>query len=258
MGVINATPDSFSDDGTGDDHDRAATLARSFEEAGADIIDVGAESSRPGGEGIDAREELRRLLPALAKIRAATGLPISVDTWRASVAQAALEAGADVINDIHGFRRDPAIAGVAAHTGAPAVLMHNQRGLPFHDVIGDVRAGFDASLRVARDAGIDPARLVLDPGFGFGWTVGQNLELVRRLFELGAYELPLLVGVSRKSTLGAVVDLPVERRRDATAAAVAMCVAAGVDIVRVHDVAEMSTVVRMADAIARGTWRDPA
>lgn len=258
MGVINATPDSFSGDGTGDDHDRAAALARAFEAGGADLIDLGAASSRPGGDEIGAAEEARRLLPALAAVRAATSLPISIDTWRSSVAEAALEAGGDIVNDIHGFRRDPAMAEVVARFEAPAVVMHNQRGRPFHDVITDIREGLDESLRIAVEAGIDPRRLVLDPGFGFGWTVGQNLEMLRRLPELWPYELPLLVGVSRKSTLGEVTGAPVDGRREATAAAVALSIATGADVVRVHDAVEMTRVARMADAVVRATWVDPA
>lgn len=255
MAIVNVTPDSFSGDGTGADPERAAALARRFEAEGADIIDLGAESSRPGGEGVDAEEEMRRLLPALAAVRAATDLPVSVDTWRTETAEAALAAGADVINDIHGLRKDPGMAALVARTGVPAVAMHNQRGFEVTDVIGDIEAGFRASLAAVRDAGGEEGQLILDPGFGFGWTPEENLEMVRRLPELSALGLPLLIGMSRKSTLGAVLDAPVDQRLEATLGAVALAVAGGVDVVRVHDVKEVSRAVRVADAIVRGTWQ---
>ena len=257
MGIINVTPDSFSGDGVNADPGAAAALACRFEAEGADILDIGAESSRPGAQELDPAEELRRLLPCLRAVRAATGLPISVDTYHASVAEAALEAGADAVNDIWGLRRDPDMAAIAARAGCPVIAMHNQRGRTFHDVAGDIAAGFEATLAIAAGAGIPPERIILDPGFGFGWTPEQNLEMLRRLPELWRFDLPLLVGTSRKSTIGLVLDAPVDQRLEGTAATVAFSIAAGADIVRVHDVAAMVRVARMTDAIARAGWRQP-
>jgi dihydropteroate synthase len=230
----------------------AAQQAKRMEDEGADIIDIGAESTRPGAQDVDAAEELRRLLPTLCAVRTATGLPISVDTHRATVAAAALSEGVDIVNDIWGLRSDPEMAGVVARSGAALVAMHNQRGREFHGVVADVRAGWTATLDLATAAGIDPGRIILDPGFGFGWTPAQNLEMVRRLGEMRVDGLPILLGVSRKSTIGLVLGTPVEGRLMGTSAAVALGIAAGADIVRVHDVAAMAEVARMSDAIVRG------
>jgi dihydropteroate synthase len=255
MGVINVTPDSFSGDGTGGDVGAAVALAQRMEREGADILDIGAESTRPNAAPIDGREELRRLMPSLAALRAATGLPLSVDTYRAEVAEAAIAAGAELVNDISGLRADAAMAGVVARAGVPLVAMHNQRARAFRDVAGDIRAGFEATLAIAEGAGIDPCRVIVDTGFGFGWRPEQNMEMLRRLPELHDLGLPLLVGVSRKSTLGLITGKPVEERMAATAAAVALAIAGGADIVRVHDVAEMLDAARVADAGVRGRWR---
>ncbi|MCK9518540.1 MAG: dihydropteroate synthase [Dehalococcoidia bacterium] len=254
MGIVNVTPDSFSGDGLGDDPGSAAERARRFEAEGADIIDLGAESSRPGAPGLDPKEELGRLLPALEAVRAATTLPISVDTYHAQVAEAAIQAGAGLVNDIWGLRHDKEMANVVARAGAPLVAMHNQRGRKHHDVAGDIRTGFEASLSLADAAGVPRERIILDPGFGFGWSEQQNLEMVRRLPELWALQLPLLVGPSRKSTIGTVLDVPVNERLEGTAAVVALAIAKGADIVRVHDVREMVRVARVADAIVRANW----
>ncbi|GBD23721.1 Dihydropteroate synthase [bacterium HR29] len=255
MAIINVTPDSFSGDGTGGDPAKAAELARRFEAAGADIIDIGAESSRPGAEPLAAEVELDRLMPSLVAVRAVTNLPISVDTYHATTARRALEAGADMLNDIWGLRFDPEMARVAAEAGVPVVAMHNQRGRPFHELIADIACGFEASLAIAADAGIPPSRIILDPGFGFGWTPEQNLEMVRRLRELWRFDLPLLLGPSRKSTIGLVLDAPVDQRLEGTAAVAALAIAGGVDILRVHDVEQVVKVARMADAVVRGRWR---
>lgn len=258
MGIVNATPDSFSGDGVGADAEAAAALARSLEAAGADIIDVGAESTRPGAAPVDAAEELARAVPAVAAVRAATALPVSIDTRRAEVAAAALDAGADLVNDIDGLRGDPDMATAAAARGVALVAMHNQRGRAPGDPVASVRAGWRESLRLAREAGIDAGRVILDPGFGFGWTPEESLALVRRLGELTAEGTPVLIGPSRKSALGLVLDgAPASERLEGTAAAVAIAIANGADVVRVHDVAAMRRVARAADAIARGNWRAP-
>lgn len=254
MGIINATPDSFSGDGIGDDPAAAAALARRFADDGADLLDIGAESSRPGALELDPEEEAARLLPALRAVREATDLPLSVDTYHASVAEAALAAGADIVNDIHGLRRDPAMP-AAASRGAAVVAMHNQRGREYHDVVGDIAAGFRESLSLACAGGIPAGRVILDPGFGFGWTPEQNLQMVRRLPELWGFEAPILLGPSRKSTIGLVLDAPPAGRVEGTAALVALAIAGGADIVRVHDVREMVRVARVADAVVRDNWR---
>ncbi len=254
MGIINVTPDSFSGDGLATDLAAAAALARQFEADGADILDIGGESSRPGASPLPPGEEGARVVPAIAAVRAVSALPISVDTCHAAVADAALAAGADIVNDIWGLRHDPDMAGVAARHGASLVAMHNQRGREHHDVISDIRTGFEATLALAEGAGIEAGKIILDPGFGFGWSPGQNLEMLRRLPELWDLQLPLLLGPSRKSTIGLVLNAPAEDRLEGTAAAVAIAIAAGADIVRVHDVREMGRVVRVADAAVRGRW----
>ena len=255
MGILNVTPDSFSGDGTGGDVQAAAARARELEAAGADILDIGAESSRPGADPLPAEVELERLLPSLRAVRETTDLPLSIDTYHASVAERALEAGADAINDIHGLRHDPELARLAATRGAPVFAMHNQRGRETRDVAGDIRQGFTESLRIAADAGIPAERLILDPGFGFGWAEEHNLEMLRRLPELWDMDLPILVGTSRKSTIGRVLDRPVEDRVEGTAATVSVAIAAGADIIRVHDVRQMARVARMTDAVVRANWR---
>jgi len=255
MGVINISPDSFSGDGLGRDVEAAVAQGRRFEEEGADILDVGGESTRPGFEPISVDEEMELVLPVVERLVRETSLPVSIDSYKVAVAERAVrEAGAHMINDIWGFRHDgERMAMLAAETGLPAVVMHNQRGRPFHDVIGDLLAGFRESLRIAREAGIPEERLIIDPGFGFGWDENQNLEMLRRLGELRAIGRPILIGTSRKSTIGAVLDLPVEERLEGTAATVAIAIANGADIVRVHDVKAMIRVVRMTDAIVRGS-----
>jgi dihydropteroate synthase len=256
MAILNVTPDSFSGDGIAYDVDSAVATGKRFEEEGADIIDVGGESTRPGFEGISAEEEMRRVLPVIERLSAEIALPISIDTTKAAVAEAALKAGAHLINDTSGLQADAGMASVAAKYGVPVVIMHNQRGKPFHDVIGDIADGLKAGIATAEAAGVPRERIIIDPGFGFGWTVEQNLEMLRRLRELEALGLPLLAGTSRKSTIGAVLDLPVAERLMGSAATVAISIVNGADIVRVHDVKEMAQVCRMTDAVVRG-WEKP-
>jgi len=251
MGIVNVSPESFSGDGVATVDDAVAQAVR-LEAEGADIIDVGGMSTRPGFEELSVGAEIERVVPAVRAIAAAVSLPVSVDAYRAPVVAAALEAGADIVNDIWGFRHDPEVAALAARHGAPAIAMHNQRGRDYHDVIADIKAGLAESVRIAEAAGLRRDRLIADPGFGFGWTVDQNLEMLRRLRELKDLGLPLLTGTSRKSTIGAVLGLPEGERVWGTAATVALSIANGADIVRVHDVAEMRQVCTMADAIVRG------
>jgi dihydropteroate synthase len=251
MGIINVSPESFSGDGV-DSVDAAVEQARRFEAEGADIIDIGGMSTRPNFQELTERQEMERAVPAVEAVSDAVSLPVSIDTYRSGVAMAALQAGAHMVNDITGFRHDPPMARMVAGWRVPAVVMHNQRGRPFHDVIGDIRAGFEESLALAHDAEVARERLILDPGFGFGWTPQQSLEIVRRLGELRDFGLPLLVGSSRKSAIGAVLGLPEDQRVWGTAATIALSIANGADIVRVHDVAEMVQVRKLADAIVRG------
>ena len=257
MGIINATPDSFSGDGIVDPA-AAARRALAMVEAGADIIDIGAESTRPDFPPVDADEEWRRLEPVLGAVRRALatggrGTPVTVDTTKAAVAERALAAGADAVNDVRGLLGDPAMAAVVARAGVPAIVMHNQRGRAFGgDVIADVRAGLRASIAAAVAAGVRREALILDPGFGFGWGPVQSFELLRRLGELHDLGRPLLIGTSRKSAIGYVIDRPPQQRLWGTAATVALAIEQGVDIVRVHDVEEMTQAARVADAVVRG------
>ena len=260
MGVINVTPDSFSGDGIGADPGQAAEMARSFEEWGCDLIDVGGESTRPAMTYQDAAptseaEERQRVVPAIEAVSEAVDLPVSVDTYRASVAREALRAGACMINDVWGFERDPEMAAVAVETGAAVVLMHNQERAIYEDLMGEVIARLALLRDRALDAGVAPEALVLDPGVGFGKTATHNLELLGRLDELQVLGCPILVGTSRKSTIGKVLDLGPSERVEGTAATVSLSIAGGADIVRVHDVREMVRVARMSDAVLRG-W-DP-
>ena len=253
MGIVNVTPDSFSGDGLGDNVDAAVRQAIEMREDCAGFIDVGGESTRPGFAEVPADEELRRVVPVIQRLVRELDIPISIDTYKAEVAKAALEAGAQLVNDVHGFRREPEIARVAAEAGVPAIAMYNQRGRDFHDTIGNIIAGLLDSLSIAREQGLPEERIIVDPGFNFGWKDEQALEMLRRLSELRVLGRPILVGTSRKSTIGKVLgDLPVEERLEGTAATVAIAIANGADIVRVHDVREMARVARMADAVVRG------
>jgi dihydropteroate synthase len=259
MGIVNVSPDSFSGDGLAT-VDAAVAQAKCFEADGADIIDIGGQSTRParhapataGYEQLSVEEEIERAVPAIRAIVDAVSLPLSIDSYRAPVVQAALEAGAHLINDIWGFRHDPEVAALAVRFNVPAVVMHNQRGRESVDVIEGIKSGLLESIRIAESAGLPRERLILDPGFGFGWPMEQNLEMLQRLSELRDLGLPLLVGTSRKTTIGAVLELPEDERIWGTAATVAISIANGADMVRVHDVAEMKQVCVMTDAIVRG------
>jgi dihydropteroate synthase len=255
MGVLNVTPDSFSGDGVTDAEAAVRQAVRMCEE-GADLIDVGGESTRPGFAEIEADEEIRRTAPVIERLAREIDAPVSIDTWKAEVARAALDAGAQMVNDIHGFRRQPELAKLAAERGVPAVVMYNHRGREFKDAIGNIVEGLAESLRIARDAGLPEERVIVDPGFNFGWTEGQALEMLRRLGELRVLGRPVLVGTSRKSTIGVVLGLPVEDRLEGTAATVAISIANGADIVRVHDVKEMARVAKMSDAVVRGWTKE--
>lgn len=253
MGILNVTPDSFYQASRAPAVDQAVERALAMLEEGADIIDIGAESTRPGHTPVDAEEELRRLLPVLRAVReAAPGAVISVDTYKASVARAALEAGANMINDVWGLSRDPDMARVAAEYQVPVVVMHNQEGTSYRDLMGDIIAFLARSIETAVAAGLPREWVIVDPGFGFGKTPAQNLELLNRLAELKVLDAPILLGTSRKSTIGLVLGgLPPEERLEGTAATVAIGIERGADIIRVHDVRAMKRVAAMTDAIVR-------
>ena len=257
MGVLNVTPDSFSGDGLGSDGNTALSRAARFIEEGVDIIDVGGESTRPSGiyEGvkeIQEEEEIRRVIPVIDAIKSRTNVLISVDTYKANVALAAVNAGASIVNDIWGMQRDPDMTSVISSTGCSVVLMHNTSNPDYSDVVQDTIFTLSEMVDRAVRSGVNKESILIDPGIGFGKTVKQNLEILRRLDEYKTIGRPLLVGTSRKSTIGNVLDLPVDERLEGTAATVALAIAKGVDIVRVHDVKEMIRVSRMSDAIVRG------
>ena len=289
MGILNITPDSFSGDGLLAPHatavgvsgtaaevaaevNAAVEQARQFVEAGADILDVGGESTRPGSQPLGTEEEMRRVVPVIeALAREFPGSTISVDTYKAAIAKAALAAGASIVNDVWGLRADPNLRRVVAESGCAVVLMHNRSnpasvevreqlgkaylGAEYVDLIADVKRELMQSVELARAAGVRDDKIILDPGIGFGKKVEHNLELINRLGEIRDLGFPVLIGPSRKSFIGYTLDLPPDQRKEGTAATVAIGIARGADIVRVHDVHEMMRVVKMADALVRRSSR---
>jgi len=254
MGIINITPDSFSGDGLGVNIEKIIDQAKRFESEGADFLDLGAESTRPGHVPVTIKDELERLIPAIKAVIPKINIPVSIDTYKAEVARQSLEEGASIINDIWGGSADPDIIRIAARFEAPVVLMHNQESPTYTDLITDVTQNLTSSRQRALDFGIANDNIILDPGVGFAKTPDDNLEILKRLGEFKTMGNPILVGASRKSTIGLVLDLPVEERLEGTAATVALSIAAGADIIRVHDVKEMRRVSKMTDAIIRD-WR---
>jgi dihydropteroate synthase len=254
MGIVNVTPDSFSDGGRYFDAAKAVERGLELVADGADIVDVGGESTRPGSRPVPAAEEIGRILPVIEGLRQQTRALLSIDSTKAAVAQAALDAGADIVNDTSAFRFDPAMPGVVARTGAGVVLMHMQ-GTPltmqnaphYDDLLGEIRAFLSDRIRVAEAAGIPPERIIVDPGLGFGKTVENNLELLRRQADFHGLGRPLLLGFSRKAFLGAVLDLPPGERLEGTIAAAVLSAERGAHILRVHDVGPRA--VRAAEAI---------
>lgn len=249
MGILNVTPDSFSEGGLFYDHGRALEHAHQMVADGADIIDLGGESTRPGYEPVAEEEELERVMPVLKRLINEIPAPVSIDTTKANVARRALEAGAHILNDQRSLRSDPEMASVAAEYGVPVIFMHNQKGTEYRDLIGDMVEYFQGSIEIAMAAGVPPESVIVDPGIGFGKTVEQNLEAIRRLGELRCLGRPILLGTSRKSVIGKTLNLPADQRVEGTSATVAVGIANGADIVRVHDVREMTRVARMTDAI---------
>jgi dihydropteroate synthase len=256
MAILNLTPDSFSGDGLAGSTDAALSAALSAVDEGADILDLGAESTRPRHVPISAEEELARLLPALTAIRAHTDAVLSVDTSKAAVAAEAIAAGANLINDVRGFTADPEMTAVVARAGVPAVIMHDVSPEPGVDLMTSILRELSRRLDRAVAAGVAWERLIVDPGFGFGKDWRQNLELLRRMEELKALGRPILAGTSRKSTIGRVLGVAEDDRLEGTAATVSLAIAGGADIVRVHDVRAMTRVARMTDAVVRGAPRE--
>lgn len=257
MGIVNVTPDSFSDGGKYFEPGAAVDRARAMVEEGADFIDIGGESTRPGSVPLTAGEEMKRVLPVVERLAASSKVPISVDTYKAAVAERALAAGASIVNDISGLHFDPALAEVTARAGASLVLMHI-KGTPatmqsepvYDDLVGEIGAYLGEGIARARAAGVE--QIFVDPGIGFGKTLSHNLEILRRLRELQSLGCPVLIGPSRKSFIGKILDAPVAERMEGTAAASAVAIMNGASVIRVHDVKEISRVARVVDAIVRG------
>lgn len=271
MGILNVTPDSFSGDGIiakGDAVDFAVKQAADFLNNGADILDVGGESTRPGSAPVTAEEEMERVLPVIEALH--NNFPnaiISIDTYKASVAEAAIRAGAQIVNDVWGFRADSEIASVAAKYKTPVILMHNRSnpasvevreklggtylGAEYDNLLEDVKRELLVSVEIAKNAGVGENVILLDPGIGFGKTREHNLELINRLGEIRSLGYPILLGTSRKSFIGFTLDLPPDQRIEGTAATVAVGITRGADIIRVHDVKEMARVAKMTDAMVR-------
>jgi dihydropteroate synthase len=263
MGIVNASPDSFSGDGATDIESAVAQGCR-FVDEGADILDIGGESTRPGFSQITVEEEIRRVIPVIERLAARTNTPISIDTSKYEVARLALAGGAAIINDQWGLKTEPRLAELAAKNNAPIMLMSNQRDIGgydaaagrdtanYSDVMAKVIASLRQSVTEAQQADVPKENIIIDPGIGFGKTWQQDIEIIRRLRELKILGLPILVGTSRKSLIKMVLNLPANQRVEGTAATVAISIANGADIVRVHDVKQMARVCRMADAIVRG------
>jgi dihydropteroate synthase len=254
MGICNLSPDSFSGDGLGSDVEAAVTQAKRFVAEEADIIDVGGESTRPSTEPTsidDIDNELRLVIPVIERLASEISVPISIDTYKSGVASRALKTGATMINDIWGLKRDPRLADLAAEAGVPIILMSNQRDAPCQNIMTEIIADLERGITIAMKAGVPEQNIVIDPGIGFGKSFEQNLEIIRRLAELKILNKPILLGSSRKSMIGLALDLPADQRLEGTAATVAIGIANGADIVRVHDVKEMVRVCRMSDAIIR-------
>lgn len=252
MGILNMTPDSFSDGGRFNNVERALTHAKEMIEAGVDIIDVGGESTRPGHDPVNVEEELERVIPIITALSQTYQIPISIDTYKAEVADRSIAAGAHIINDVWGAKYDTHMADVAANSDVPIILMHNRDNRDYNDFFSDMVADLRESMQIALNAGVRKENIILDPGIGFAKSHEQNLETMRRLDDIVALGYPVLLGTSRKSMIGRVLDLPPEERIEGTAATVALGIAKGCHIMRIHDVKEMKRVSVMMDAMLKG------
>lgn len=263
MGILNVTPDSFSGDGTGNDLQRAVGLALSFEDDGADIIDIGGESSRPqsvynNAHPVSPEEEARRVIPVIEALRGRLSIPISIDTQKSTVASLAVMSGASIVNDVSMLGSDSGMADVVAGLDVPLIINHTRRRAVYPSgVVAEVIEDLRRTAKLVEDAGLTPSKVILDPGIGFGKTVQQSIDMQRGLSKLVDLGYPVLIGTSRKSSIGKVLGLPMDQRIEGTAATVALAIERGADIVRVHDVKEMVRVARMSDAIVRG-WSPKA
>jgi dihydropteroate synthase len=252
MGILNITPDSFSDGGRWADLDLAVAHAREMVKAGADVIDIGGESTRPGHEPVSAEEEMQRVIPVIERLARDVRVPISIDTYKSQVAAAAIRAGAHIVNDIWGFKADPEMARVCAELDCPVILMHNnETPLPDEDVVAGTVRQLRECIDLAHAAGVRDENIWLDPGIGFAKTQQGNLLVMRHMEEVTKLGYPVLLGTSRKSMIGHALNLPVDQRVEGTAATVTLGIAKGVEMVRVHDVKEMVRVARMTDAMVR-------
>lgn len=257
MGIVNVTPDSFSDGGRFYDIDRAVEHAKRLVADGADIIDIGGESTRPGAEKVSLEEELRRVIPVVKAVAQEIDVPISIDTYKAEVAKQAIEAGAHIINDVWGAKADAKMAEVAAFYDVPIILMHNRHDLQYRDLISDMISDLMESVAITKRAGVKDENIILDPGIGFAKTLEHNLEVMRRLDEFAKLGYPLLLGTSRKRFIGHVLDLPVNERVEGTGATVCLGIVKGAHIVRVHDVLPIARMAKMMDAmLGKGVEND--
>ena len=263
MGILNVTPDSFSGDGTGNDLQRAVGLALSFEDDGADIIDIGGESSRPqsvynNAHPVSPEEEAQRVIPVIEALRGRLSIPISIDTQKSTVASLAVMSGASIVNDVSMLGSDSGMADVVAGLDVPLIINHTRRRAVYPSgVVAEVIEDLRRTAKLVEDAGLTPSKVILDPGIGFGKTVQQSIDMQRGLSKLVDLGYPVLIGTSRKSSIGKVLGLPMDQRIEGTAATVALAIERGADIVRVHDVKEMVRVARMSDAVVRG-WSPKA
>jgi dihydropteroate synthase len=251
MGILNVTPDSFSDGGKWNSLDRAVQHAGEMIEEGAAILDIGGESTRPGHVQISTREEIQRVVPVIEAIKNTYDIPVSIDSYKSEVVEAALEAGADLVNDIWGLKYDPRLAGVIANYNVPCCLMHNRSNPDYEDFLPDLLKDLEETLRLAKEAGISEEQIILDPGVGFGKTYAQNLAVIHHLEQLQALGYPVLLGTSRKSCIGLALDLPADQRVEGTLVTTVMGVQKGASFVRVHDVKENVRAIQMTQAILR-------
>ncbi|MFC0274291.1 dihydropteroate synthase [Metabacillus herbersteinensis] len=249
MGILNLTPDSFSDGGKYADLEKAILHSKEMIEHGADIIDVGGESTRPGAELVDLEEELLRVVPVISRLSKEIDKPISIDTYKAEVARQAIEAGASIINDIWGAKADPEMPKVAAEYEVPIILMHNRHKRDYKDLIPDMIADLMESVEIVKAAGVKEDKIILDPGIGFAKSIVENIEVMRNLKAFTSLGYPVLLGTSRKTFIGQVLDLPAPERMEGTGATICLGIEKGCDIIRVHDVLEMSRMSRMMDAM---------
>ncbi|WP_294405728.1 dihydropteroate synthase [uncultured Clostridium sp.] len=249
MGILNATPDSFSDGGKFNEIDMALKRVEEMINQGADIIDIGGESTRPGFKVVEADDEINRVVPVIKAVKEKFDIPVSIDTYKAKTAEAAIQAGADIINDIWGFKKDKDMAAVAAKYGVQCILMHNREDKPYEDLMEDVKSDLEESIKIAMDAGVKKENIILDPGIGFAKTYEENLMVMKNLKEIRDMGYPVLLGTSRKSMIGNTLNLPVDQRVEGTLVTTVMGIMAGCEFIRVHDILENKRACVMTDKI---------